>query len=146
LPFTVTIAQEKVEKDFRERRLMSELAGILNWALEGLRAYLKDGLNPPPAVLDATNEYRQDMDVVEQWINECCDIAPRANVPSSVAYDDYVRWAQREIGWTLTQLRFGRTLTGRGFRRDKGTAGQRLIQGLRLKSSAPLVLATLQRA
>ena len=68
LPFTVTIPPEEVEKDFRERRLMPELPGILNWALEGLKAYRKEGLSPPPAVLDATKEYRQDMDLVEQYI------------------------------------------------------------------------------
>jgi hypothetical protein len=100
-------------------------------------------INSPPAWSEAEearvrSEYRQDMDVVEQWIDERCDIDPRATVPSSLAYDDYVRWTQREIGWTLTQLRFARTLTGRGFRRDKGTAGQRLIRGLRLKAPAPL--------
>ena len=66
----------------------------------------------------------------------------KPTVPSSVAYDDYARWAQGEIGWALKQLRFARTLTGRGFRRDKGTAGQRLIRGLRLKAPAPLALAT----
>jgi putative DNA primase/helicase len=121
---------------------MPELAGILNWALEGLRAYLKEGLNPPHTVLNATEEYRQDMDVVAQWIDDRCDVDPQATIPSSIAYDDYARWAQGEIGWILTHLRFGRTLTDRGFKRAKGTAGQRLIRGLRLKSSAPLALAT----
>jgi putative DNA primase/helicase len=145
LPFTVTIPPEKVVKDFGEQRLMSELAGILNWAIEGLRAYLKEGLKPPPAVLDATAEYRQGMDVVAQWIDSRCDIDPQATIPSGIAYDDYARWAHGEIGWTLTHLRFGRTLTDRGFKRDEGTAGQRLIRGLRLKSTAPLALATYRR-
>jgi putative DNA primase/helicase len=142
LPFIVTIPPEKVEKDFRERRLMPELGGILNWALEGLKAYLKEGLKPPPAVLDATEEYRQDMDVVEQWIDDRCDIDPQATVPSSIAYDDYARWAEGQIGWALKHLRFARTLTARGFKHEKGTAGQRLIRGLRLKAPAPLALAT----
>jgi putative DNA primase/helicase len=84
LPFTVTSPPEDAEKDFREGRLMPELPGILNWAIEGLRAYLKEGLNPPPAVLDATKEYRQDMDVVEQWIDERCDIDPRGSLKSFV--------------------------------------------------------------
>jgi putative DNA primase/helicase len=84
LPFTVTSPPEDAEKDFREGRLMPELPGILNWAIEGLRAYLKEGLNPPPAVLDATKEYRQDMDVVEQWIDGRCDIDPRGSLKSFV--------------------------------------------------------------
>jgi putative DNA primase/helicase len=94
LPFTVTIAPEKVEKDFRETRLVPELPGILNWALAGLQAYLKDGLNPPRAVLDATGEYRQDMDAVAQWIEERCDVDPHAELPSGNVYTDYSQWRQ----------------------------------------------------
>jgi putative DNA primase/helicase len=138
---TVTIPPEKVERDFRDRRLMPALAGILNWALAGLTAYLKEGLNPPLAVLNATEEYRQDMDVVEQWIEDCGEIDLRAVVPSSIAYDSYARWAENEIGWKLTRLRFARVLTGRGFDREKGTAGQRLIRGLRLKIGPAIGLA-----
>jgi putative DNA primase/helicase len=58
LPFTVTIPSHEVEKDFRERRLIPELSGILNWALEGLRAYLREGLDPPAAVREATGASR----------------------------------------------------------------------------------------
>jgi putative DNA primase/helicase len=84
LPFTVTISPEKVEKDFRERRLVPELPGILNWAMEGLRAYLKEGLNPPRAVYAATHEYQQDMDVVGQWIDERCGLDPQASIPTAM--------------------------------------------------------------
>ena len=73
IPFPVTIPKNAVEKDFRERRLMPELPGILNWALAGLADYLKQGLNPPRAVLASTQDYRSDMDVVGQWIAERCE-------------------------------------------------------------------------
>jgi putative DNA primase/helicase len=123
LPFTVTIPLEKVEKDFRERRLIPELPGILNWAIEGLKAYLKEGLNPPPAVQAATDDYQRDMDVVGQWIDERCELDPQATVPTGAAYADYAPWAQGEIGWVLTKLKFRRNLTDRGFGPEKGTGG-----------------------
>jgi putative DNA primase/helicase len=137
IPFTVTIPKSAVKKDFRERRLMPELAGILNWAIEGVAAYLKEGLNPPMIVRAATDEYRQDMDVVGQWLEEHCVRDPGASTPTSIAYDDYFRWAQAETSWTLTQLRWRRNLTDRGFKAAKGTHGQRVIQGLRLKFAVP---------
>jgi putative DNA primase/helicase len=146
LPFTVMIPSENVEKDFRERRLMPELAGILNWALEGLRAYLKTELSPPQAVRDATGDYRQDMDVVAQWIDERCDLVREATIPTGVAYAGYTLWAEGEIGWALSKLKFRRTLTERGFGLDKGTAGQRLVRGLRLKYSAPVFMAAVARS
>jgi hypothetical protein len=59
-------------------------------------------------------------------------------VPSGIAYDDYVRWSQTEIGWEVSRLKFRRNLTDRGLGAYKGTGGQRLIVGLRLKAPAPL--------
>jgi putative DNA primase/helicase len=145
LPFTVTIPPHKVEKDFRERRLLPELSGILNWAIEGLKTYLKERLSPPSAVRDATGDYRQDMDVVAQWIDERCDFDPQALVPTGIAYADYERWAINEIGWALKKLTFRRGLTDRGFGKASGSGGQRLIRGLRLKAPAPLALAAIMR-
>jgi putative DNA primase/helicase len=138
LPFTITIPQEKVVKDFRALRLIPELPGILNWALAGLIDYSNRGLDPPEAVQAATSEYRHDMDVVGQWIDERCILDPQATVPTAVAYSDYQQWAQSEIGWELTRLKFRRNLTDRGFGAAKGTGGQRMTTGLSLKSTPPL--------
>jgi putative DNA primase/helicase len=110
-------------------------SGILNWALEGLAAYQREGLNPPRSVLSATQDYREDMDVVRQWIDDRCDVDQQATVPTGTAYRDYVHWAQAEIGWELSGLKFRRNLTERGFGGRKGTGGQRLIVGLRLKQT-----------
>jgi putative DNA primase/helicase len=135
LPFTVAIRADKVEKDFRERRLMPELPGILNWALAGLAAYREQGLNPPVTVLASTQEYRADMDVVGQWIADRCEQDPNARVPTSLAYNDYSRWAEEEVGWALKKLTFRRHLSDRGFGAAKGAHGQRAIRGLRLKTT-----------
>jgi len=136
IPFTVTIDKNAVEKDFRERRLLPERSGILNWALAGLAAYLKEGLNPPEMVLASTRGYRDDMDVVGQWITQRCEIETKANVVTSDAWADYSQWADEEVGWTLKKLTFRRHLSDRGFAAAKGTHGQRMIAGLRLKSTS----------
>ncbi len=135
LPFTVAIPPEKVEKDFRDRRLMPELPGILIWALAGLAAYFKQGLNPPKAVIASTESYRQDMDVVGQWIAERCEVDLNATVPTSHAFNDYFQWATEEVGWAIKMLKFRRNISDRGFSAEKGTHGQRMIRGLRLKST-----------
>jgi putative DNA primase/helicase len=136
LPFTVAIPPAKVEKDFREQRLMPELSGILNWALAGLADYCKQGLNAPEKVTASTENYRQDMDVVGQWIAERCEVDPNATVPTSLAFNDYFQWAADEVGWQLKKLTFRRNISDRGFPAETGTHGQRMIRGLRLKSSA----------
>ena len=40
--------------------------GILNWALDGCAAWQADGLAEPPAVIAATNAYREDQDDLRQ--------------------------------------------------------------------------------
>ena len=145
IPFLITILKNAVEKDFRERRLMPEFPGILNWALAGLAAYLKQGLDPPHSVLASTQDYRNDMDVVGQWIAERCELDVNATVATAVAFADYSLWAEEEVGWTLKKLTFRRHLADRGYGAKKGSGGQRMIQGLRLKtgvSAKPPIAAT----
>jgi putative DNA primase/helicase len=84
-------------------------------------------------VRTATDEYRQDMDVVGQWIEERCVRHPDANTPSKAAYGDYKFWAEEEIGWALSRVRWRRNLSEHGFKAAKGTHGERITKGLRLK-------------
>jgi putative DNA primase/helicase len=135
VPFTVTIPEGAVEKDFRERRLMPELSGVLNWALEGLRDYQEVGLEPPEAVKASTDDYRNDMDVVGQWLAERCEVDPSARVLTSVAYQDYYQWAADEVGWEVNKLKWRRKLSDRGFQAKK-IHGRRYILGLQLRPPA----------
>jgi putative DNA primase/helicase len=146
IPFTVALDKVgPIEKDFRERRLLPEISGILNWAVEGAMIYCRDGLNPPTTVLAATDDYRKDMDIVGDWLSDRCELDAHAAVPTATAYADYVGWAQAETGWALKQLKFRRNLTDRGFKGKKGTGGQRLIEGLKLKSRTPPGLGVVGR-
>jgi hypothetical protein len=74
--------------------------------------------------------------VVGQWINERCKVDQKACVPTGLAHSDYSQWATDEVGWELKKLTFRRHLSDRGFPAEKGTHGQRMIRGLRLKSTA----------
>ncbi|WP_051202689.1 DNA primase family protein [Sediminimonas qiaohouensis] len=69
-PFDVQIPQAERDPDLGEK-LWAERAGILNWMIEGLRAYLEGGLQEPDAILDATAEYRRDSDPVGSFLTEC---------------------------------------------------------------------------
>jgi putative DNA primase/helicase len=76
-PFLFTIPEKERDRYFRQKWLMPELPGILNWALAGLMSYHKQGLAPPPAIIEATEEYRKDMDVLGQWITARLEPRPR---------------------------------------------------------------------
>ena len=93
IPFNVTIPPEKRDQDL-ESKLIAELPGILNWALEGLRDYLDVGLKTPEAVTKATNEYRQENDSVESFISECCELGKLKVCKNSELYGQYLNFCK----------------------------------------------------
>ena len=74
IPFTVTIPEEQRDKHLTEK-LMAENSGILNWLLQGYAYWKKEGLSTePPAVRNANEDYRMDMDVVGTFVSDCLEL------------------------------------------------------------------------
>jgi len=119
IPFTVQIP--KVEQDRRlGAKLRFELPGILTWAVEGCAAWQKDGLAVPAQVTEATEEYRRDMDVIGRFMEDHCVVGPANRAPAGDLYNRYETWCSHEgIRIPMTQNRFGRKLTERGFKRER---------------------------
>ena len=53
-----------------DNKLGAELGGILAWMVRGWREYRPHGLNPPPEVLEAIRQYREQEDVVGQFMDD----------------------------------------------------------------------------
>lgn len=131
IPFTVTIPVE--ERDSRlGAKLLAELPGILNWAIEGCLQWQQGGLGVPQAVTDATEEYRQEQDVLAGFIEDKCAVERNAAAPTGALYKTYVAWAEAGGGKPITSQAFGRRLTERGMEPARGTDGKRIWRGLRL--------------
>jgi putative DNA primase/helicase len=112
-PFLFTIPKDERDRHFRQKWLMPELPGILNWALAGLMSYHEQGLAPPPAVIEATEEYRKDMDIVGQWIAARLVPDPESRLKRTELFRDYELWSKANVGWHLSSIAFGRDLTPR---------------------------------
>jgi putative DNA primase/helicase len=99
VPYLVTITDSEKVEQFRETKLMPELAGILNWMLEGLKEYLKTGLKPPRAICEATKEYRKENDSVSQWINTAITITEdkTQKLLLTKLHDNYMNWTHDEM-------------------------------------------------
>lgn len=121
VPFTETISDDECDPRLPDK-LRDEGAGILNWALDGLRAWRCEGLNPPVEVLGACDEYRKDMDIVGQWLDEHTEPAPGSLTPTADLYRAYQSWAKNS-GWhPMTRQAFGRRLAERGIQIRKAGA------------------------
>ena len=55
-------------KDFLREK---EIDGILNWALEGLKLWQKEGLEMPETMKLATTDYRCEMDIMQKFLDDC---------------------------------------------------------------------------
>ena len=119
--FTETIADHECDPQLPDK-IKAEGSGLLNWCLDGYRAWRREGLNPPLEVRGAGDEYRKDMDIVGQWLDEHTEDSPGALTATADFYRAYVSWA-RSSGWhPMTRQSFGRRLTERGIHIRKGGA------------------------
>ena len=133
LPFTAFIPP--AERDHRlKEKLVAELPGILAWAVRGCLEWQKEGLADPEEVLRATAGYRSDMDVVAQFIGECCVVHPEAKVAATALYSCYRQWAQDGGDRPMSQRALGTRLTEGGFARGK-IRGNKVYRGIGLADS-----------
>jgi putative DNA primase/helicase len=65
---TTTEVEEENQDKHLEQKLMKEGSGILNWLLEGARRWYTEGLRTSNVVVNATSEYRSEMDVIGNFI------------------------------------------------------------------------------
>lgn len=112
-------------------RLLAELPGILNWAIEGCLEWQEHGLGSPNAVLAATQAYRSEMDVLGAFIEDICERGPGKSVMGPILFDKYGIWCDRSREQKLGRQEFYSRLEQQGFKR-KRSGGLKFL-GLSLK-------------
>jgi putative DNA primase/helicase len=136
VPFLVQIPEKDQDKELPDK-LRAEARGILSWLVDGCTYWYQYGLEVPPEVREAGAAYRAEMDVLAEFLEDCCLQGPGLTATAKELYDAYISWAEdaglREKE-TLKQRTFGILLSERGFQRDKGRQGLRLWRGLGLMS------------
>lgn len=96
-------------------RLMGERSGILNWALQGMLAWLEAGeLVAPQPVVDAVEDYRRAANPFGEWFHERVDTRdPNILTLAGELFDDYKEWCELQgVGDRdlLNSTSFGRRL------------------------------------
>jgi len=133
IPFTVTIPDDEQDRHLTEK-LRDEWSGILAWAVEGCRAWQRDGLRSPDDVKAANEAYRTDMDLLTDFLSETCILETGASVPSTEFYETYDAWAQRNREKPLSHKAFSLLLKERDLSKQKTRDGM-VWNGIRLRSS-----------
>ena len=138
IPFNARFEGDKADKDI-EVKLNAEAPGILRWLVEGCLRWQKEGLNPPPIVLAATDEYRQESDVLAEFLDDKFSFEDGAEVGGADAVLAYGAWCDARRMDKDERLG-SRTLLGLLAKRypKKKTKKGRFYLGLRLKEQTRL--------
>ena len=132
LPFNHTFNIKEQDPNLKEK-LLGELSGILNMALNAYAKAIVDGFTEPKSSLDAKQEWRIETDQVAQFVEESCERKHDGEEPVSALYDEYKTWADdQEISKIISQKTFRDRLTKLGFG-NRRTSKERLVTGIYLK-------------
>jgi putative DNA primase/helicase len=131
IPFTTTIPEEKQDKSL-EAKLKQEASGILNWLLEGTERWRREGLIAPPTILNATDEYRGEMDVIGNFLKERSVQGKEHTIRIRELYKAYADWCDDNKEHAVSERFFTMRLKEMGFEQAR-TAEARFWKGLALR-------------
>jgi len=131
IPFTVTIPERERDPDLTEK-LKEDLPGVLSWAVAGCLEWQAEGLKAPQAITAATDEYRDESDVIAAFISERCKVGPDCEVSKAGLYEAYAEWCQKSGERPLSKKELGARLMEKGFSDERNRKG-RFWRGIELE-------------
>jgi putative DNA primase/helicase len=131
IPFTTRITEEKQDKHL-EFKLREEASGILNWLLEGVERWKRERLKAPVIVLNATDEYRGEMDVIGNFLKERCNQEKGLSIRIRELYKAYSDWCDENNEHACSERFFSLRLKEIGFEQMR-TAEARYWSGIGLR-------------
>lgn len=135
IPFDVCIPAEKQDPNLTSK-LMTELPGVLNWAIEGCLLWQHCGMKTPDVVNIATEEYRSSQDLIGIFLAETCTICPQKKsgyVKTSDLYKAYCDWCEEAGERPMPHRVLSIKLSERGFRKRRAFHSSIVVwDGLRI--------------
>ena len=111
IPFEVNIPAHKVDKNLKYK-LRKEAPQILAWAVQGCILWQKEGMCEPACVLDAVKEYKQEMDLLASFIEQCIiiDYDTKIAMTAQELFRLYMRWAKTNNEYEMSSNKFFREI------------------------------------
>ncbi len=135
IPFERTFGADELDKDL-EAKLTEELPGIFAWIVQGAIKYFDKRLMKCKAVQEATRQYREEMDTVENFLEDVCDLN-RDNDKFRVSVADLWQisnvWADKNGIQNLSKKELSGLIMRKGFRQGKSGVIRQWI-GIKPKS------------
>lgn len=97
LPLEMTLSFKDNPDDNLFKKLKLEIAGILNWALEGYDRLQKNGgrFTMPESTLAKREQFGRMASPSQSFVEECCIEEPKSNVSENDLYGSYSDWCEK---------------------------------------------------
>lgn len=107
IPFEVNIPKEKVDKNLKYK-LRKEFPQILRWAVDGCRMWISEGLAEPQCVKEAVKEYKQEMDLLAGFLEQCIEIdyTVKEKITAKDLFRIYSQWAKSNHEYEMSSKKF----------------------------------------
>lgn len=129
VPFTITIPASERDPEL-SAKLWQEAPGILAWMVRGCREWQKHRLSPPDAVIEATQEFRDEMDTLAGFWEKCCVFHPKAWCTANSLRDGYLKWCEAEkVKFPLSTPLFAERLKQKQATQDKRRFNGAVVRG-----------------
>lgn len=119
IPFEAEFEGKNEDKSL-ESKIKAECPQILAWAIEGCLEWQKEGLEMPDEIRIATNEYRDEMDIVRSFAKDRIKAKPRNKIKASLIYTAYKQWARDGNEYMMSNQKFGLEFAKKYVKRNVG--------------------------
>lgn len=115
IPFENVIPKDSRDPTVKARLKDPNAVGpaILAWAVEGCLRWQEERLQVPNVVEQATEEYRQDMDPLKQFFDDCCAFGNDLRVTAARLHQEYEIWCRENGERQITGKEFNQQLRAR---------------------------------
>jgi putative DNA primase/helicase len=133
IPFLRQFSPEQADKDLLAT-LKLETPGILAWMVQGCLKWRNEGLEPPASVARATEEYKEESDLLADFLEERYIKSPGAWESAGQVFSNYQKHTIENSDTPMSRPAFTRRMEAKGFKHTRrGHDRTRAWEGLKLR-------------
>lgn len=140
IPFMHTVTDDEKIPDLARILVRDEGPAILRWCVEGCLKWQIARLGNPPAVEEATAEYRGEMDIFGEFFREYFEVTgkPADKVKMGAAYNAYQSWCNETGERMTTQRQFNIKMIESGAEKAKAN-GEWILRHVKMIRQAAMI-------
>lgn len=134
IPFTVEIPEAVRQKSYAEYLAKEHGTAILTWLVRGCVEWQQTGtLGEPEAVKQAVAEYRDQQDILHDYLKERCIFQKSATIDQKDLYANYKQWAEENDVPAIGKRTFRSRILEKGVVAAIGNRNIKIWRGIRLR-------------